>query len=81
MFTVPVTEEQLSLILTTLQYDGVMENAPGSEDEDVWRLVKYKIPNETAFTSFPCGVCPVSHIPSSIFCMNTFDLVATYCLF
>lgn len=59
IFKVLVTEDQMSLILTTLRYQGVLENAHAIDDEEVWQLAGYEIPHETAFTSFPCGICPV----------------------
>lgn len=59
IFKVPVTEDQLSLILKTLQYEGILEPAPSSEEEETWQVAKYKLPVQTPFTSFPCGVCPV----------------------
>ena len=65
IFNVPVAADQLSLILTTLCYDGVLEPAAGYEEE-TWRIAGHKIPEDTAFTSFPCGVCPVSYSPSLI---------------
>jgi len=58
IFNVPVAADQLSLILTTLCYDGVLEPALGYEEE-TWKIAGHKIPEDTAFTSFPCGICPV----------------------
>lgn len=58
IFNVPVAADQLSLILTTLCYDGVLEPAAGDEEE-TWRIAGHKVPDDTAFTSFPCGICPV----------------------
>ena len=59
IFKVPVTEDQLSLILRTLKYEGFLEHAPSSEEEETWQIAKYKLPDVTPFTAFPCGVCPV----------------------
>lgn len=59
-FSVSLSEEQLSIVLTTLVYDGVLENAPSIDDEETWQMKKWKIPYQTPYTSYPCGVCPVS---------------------
>ena len=65
IFKVPVTAEQLSLILTTLKYDGILEHAVTTEQEGAWQISRYKLPDETPFTSFPCGVYPVSLVSPS----------------
>jgi hypothetical protein len=68
---VPVAADQLSLILTTLCYDGVLEPAAGDEEE-TWRIAGHKVPDDTAFTSFPCGICPVSLCRSPLSCTVAF---------
>ena len=62
ILTVPLGTETITHIVRTLHYDGVLELVPG-EHVATWRIAGYQIPNETAFTSFPCGVCPVRPEP------------------
>jgi hypothetical protein len=55
---VPLSDEDVLCIVRTLEYDGVAE-AIETEDGEVFRLARARIPEATPFTRFPCGVCPV----------------------
>lgn len=52
-------DEDVMMILNTLEYDGLIERVAG-EDEERFRQALLTIPDTSAFTSVPCGVCPVS---------------------
>ncbi len=47
------------MILNTLEYDGRIERID-QDGEDRFRQALLAIPETSAFTSIPCGVCPVS---------------------
>ena len=65
----PLGSETIMQIVRTLHYDGVLEVVPG-EHVETWKIAGYQVPNETAFTSFPCGVCPVIPEPCVSFCRH-----------
>ena len=46
------------MILSTLEYDGRIERID-DDDGDRFRQALLAIPETSAFTSIPCGVCPV----------------------
>lgn len=46
-------------ILNTLEFDGRIERID-VDGEDRFRQALLAIPETSAFTSIPCGVCPVS---------------------
>lgn len=48
------------MILNTLEYDGQIEKIDSPDGEDRFRQALLAIPESSAFTSIPCGVCPVS---------------------
>ena len=48
------------MILNTLEYDGQIEKIDSPDGEDRFRQALLAIPETSAFTSIPCGVCPVS---------------------
>lgn len=48
------------MILNTLEYDGRIERID-NDDGDRFRQALLAIPETSAFTSIPCGVCPVSN--------------------
>ncbi len=51
------------MILNTLEYDGQIEKIDSPDGEDRFRQALLAIPETSAFTSIPCGVCPVSFHP------------------
>ena len=55
---VPLSDEDVLCIVRTLEYDGVVEAAE-TEDGEVFRPTRARIPDATPLTRFPCGVCPV----------------------
>ncbi|KAL4425784.1 hypothetical protein ABPG75_009800 [Micractinium tetrahymenae] len=53
-------EDDVQRIINTLDYDGKIEGVDLDDDGvEHYRLALMKIPETTAFTSIPCGVCPV----------------------
>ena len=52
-------EKAILQILTSLEFDGAIERFDGDEG-DCFRQALLAIPEQSAFTSIPCGVCPVS---------------------
>jgi hypothetical protein len=57
---VDLREEDVLSIVNTLVYDGRVDAIEDSEDIDHFRPAMLSIPKQSAFTSVPCGVCPVS---------------------
>lgn len=51
-------EKAILQILTSLEFDGAIERFDGDEG-DCFRQALLAIPEQSAFTSIPCGVCPV----------------------
>lgn len=51
--------EDVMMILETLEFDGRIDRID-NEDGDSFRQAMLAIPETSAFTSIPCGVCPVS---------------------
>lgn len=47
------------MILETLEFDGRIDRID-NEDGDSFRQAMLATPETSAFTSIPCGVCPVS---------------------
>lgn len=58
-------DEDVLCIIRTLEFDGLVESFT-SEDGEVYRPAKHRIPKTSAFTSIPCGVCPVSLLTDCI---------------
>ena len=58
ILNVPLDEESINAIVQTLHYDGVFERVAGPDGE-AWQMAGFQIPDETSFTAFPCGTCPV----------------------
>lgn len=56
---VDLREEDVLSIVNTLVYDGRVDAIEDSEDIDHFRPAMLSIPKQSAFTSVPCGVCPV----------------------
>ena len=56
---VQLRDEDVMMILNTLEYDGQIERV-AAEDGECFRRALLAIPDTSAFTSVPCGVCPVS---------------------
>ena len=52
-------DEEVMQILETLEFDGRIDRID-NEDGDSFRQAMLAIPETSAFTSIPCGVCPVS---------------------
>ena len=52
-------EKAILQILTSLEFDGAIERFDGDEG-DCFRQALLAIPEQSALTSIPCGVCPVS---------------------
>lgn len=55
---VQLRDEDVMMILNTLEYDGRIERID-NDDGDRFRQALLAIPETSAFTSIPCGVCPV----------------------
>ncbi|GAX75508.1 hypothetical protein CEUSTIGMA_g2951.t1 [Chlamydomonas eustigma] len=59
---VELREEDILSIVNTLLYDGRVDQVDGEGAEDLddhFRPAVHSIPATTAFTSIPCGTCPV----------------------
>mmetsp|Transcript_6760 Transcript_6760/g.14940 ORF Transcript_6760/g.14940 Transcript_6760/m.14940 type:complete len:285 (-) Transcript_6760:528-1382(-) len=59
---VDLREEDIGSIVNTLIYDGRVDQVDGEGEHDVsdhYRPAVHSIPASSAFTSVPCGVCPV----------------------
>ncbi|DBA81657.1 hypothetical protein WJX77_003870 [Trebouxia sp. C0004] len=56
---VQLRDEDVMMILNTLEYDGQIEKIDSPDGEDRFRQALLAIPETSAFTSIPCGVCPV----------------------
>lgn len=59
---VDLREEDIHSIINTLIYDGRVDQVDGEGDDDMndhFRPAVHSIPSSNAFTSIPCGVCPV----------------------
>lgn len=54
-------------ILNTLEFDGRIERID-VDGEDRFRQALLAIPETSAFTSIPCGVCPVSYQARLVSC-------------
>jgi DNA-directed RNA polymerase III subunit RPC6 len=64
--------EDYQQVANTLVYDGeVEETTEFDPDEDAdttfYRVSPMTVPETNAFTSIPCGVCPVRGLPRSSF--------------
>lgn len=59
---VELTVDDVAMILNTLDYDGQIEEFAGDSGEAEFRRTMMPIPENTAFSSVPCGRCPVSNI-------------------
>ncbi|BDA42720.1 DNA-directed RNA polymerase III subunit RPC6 [Coccomyxa sp. Obi] len=55
---VELRDEDVLCILRTLEFDGLVESFV-SDDGEMYRPAKYRVPKTSAFTSIPCGICPV----------------------
>ena len=56
---IQLRDEDVMMILETLEFDGRIDRID-NEDGDSFRQAMLAIPETSAFTSIPCGVCPVS---------------------
>lgn len=57
---VDLRSEDIASILQTLVYDGRLDSVDdGDDDDDKFRPALHSIPQTSALTSVPCGVCPV----------------------
>lgn len=56
---VQLRDEDVMMILNTLEYDGQIEKIDSPDGEDRFRQALLAIPETSAFTSIPCGVCSV----------------------
>lgn len=68
-------DEDVMQILETLEFDGRVDRID-NDDGDSFRQAMLAIPETSAFTSIPCGVCPVS----STFCAERFASACCFCL-
>ena len=57
---VELRQEDILSIVNTLLFDGRVTAVEDEEDVDHFRPAILSIPKSSAFTSMPCGVCPVS---------------------
>ena len=57
---VDLRQDDVLSIVNTLVYDGRVETVDDEEDVEHFRPAMLAIPKQSAFTSMPCGVCPVS---------------------
>lgn len=56
---IQLRDDDVMMILETLEFDGRVDRID-TEDGDSFRQAMLAIPETSAFTSIPCGVCPVS---------------------
>lgn len=56
---IQLRDEDVMMILETLEFDGRIDRID-NEDGDSFRQAMLATPETSAFTSIPCGVCPVS---------------------
>ena len=61
---IQLRDEDVMMILETLEFDGRIDRID-NDDGDSFRQAMLAIPETSAFTSIPCGVCPVSLPPHS----------------
>ena len=61
---IQLRDEDVMMILETLEFDGRIDRID-NDDGDSFRQAMLAIPKTSAFTSIPCGVCPVSLSPHS----------------
>lgn len=54
-------DEDVLCILRTLEFDGLVESFV-SDDGEVYRPAKHRVPKNSPLTSIPCGVCPVRSV-------------------
>ncbi|KAL3142603.1 hypothetical protein ABBQ38_002920 [Trebouxia sp. C0009 RCD-2024] len=55
---IQLRDEDVMMILETLEFDGRVDRID-NDDGDSFRQAMLAIPQTSAFTSIPCGVCPV----------------------
>ena len=55
---VELRDSDVLTIIRTLEYDGLVESK-ACADAEVFCPAKQRVPEKSAFTSIPCGVCPV----------------------
>lgn len=55
-----LTDDDIKMVIDTLEYDGLVENIEG-EDTERFRRSLVDTADSNAFTDTPCGVCPVSN--------------------
>ena len=55
---VDLTDEDIGMVVSTLDYDGLVETIE-VEDGERYRRSLHDVPESSAFTDMPCGVCPV----------------------
>lgn len=53
-----LTDDDIKMVIDTLEYDGLVENIEG-EDTERFRRSLVDTADSNAFTDTPCGVCPV----------------------
>mmetsp|Transcript_8850 Transcript_8850/g.25517 ORF Transcript_8850/g.25517 Transcript_8850/m.25517 type:complete len:282 (-) Transcript_8850:212-1057(-) len=56
---VDLRQDDVLSVVNTLVYDGRVETVDDEEDVEHFRPAMLAIPKQSAFTSMPCGVCPV----------------------
>jgi len=56
---VDLREEDVLSVINSLVYDGRIDSVDDEDDVEHFRPAMLKIPRQSAFTSIPCGVCPV----------------------
>jgi DNA-directed RNA polymerase III subunit RPC6 len=67
---VDLREEDILSIVNTLLYDGRVTSVEDEEDIDHFRPAILTIPKFSAFTSIPCGVCPVRRSLIALFSIS-----------
>lgn len=65
-------DEDVLCILRTLEFDGLVESFV-SDDGEMYRPAKYRVPKTSAFTSIPCGICPVRVLEKRDTCFQRLD--------
>lgn len=66
---IQLRDEDVMMILETLEFDGRVDRID-NDDGDSFRQAMLAIPQTSAFTSIPCGVCPVSLPPHSTYSLQ-----------
>lgn len=67
--------EDVLSILNTLVYDGRVDTVDDEDDVEHFRPAMLVIPKQSAFTSMPCGVCPVGSLSLGMPALSRWFLV------